>query len=560
MKIVPQVKKYIKHDGYCCADSFAWHFDRDADTRVKKAALRICQADIGVPVYISHGDSGEGYTLKISPDRIDIHGKGAAGAFYALTSLKMLFVRSCGKMECCEIEDAPDMPYRGFYQDTTRGRVPKLETLKALADILAEYKINSLQLYVEHSYEFKEYEFCREKLGYLTKAEVQELDAYCNERFIELVPSLSTFGHLYHLLQSEQYKHLCELRDYVPKRHHFSERMAHHTINPLKEESFELIKSLMDQHMEAFTSDKFNICCDETFDLGSDVNRDCDKAELYIGFVKKLIAYLESKGKRVMMWGDIALKHRERLSEFPESVTFLNWGYSANPPEEQYAALSDKTQIVCPGTNSWCGFHERLDIEEKNITRLAEFGHKYGAVGILNTNWGDIGNPASVYMAAYGLILGGAVGWDNTTMPTDEYTAFVSEYHYGCADAVNMLSELSRASARANWLSYQSGRQIMPSQEVASHTQNTITSIIERIKASEFKNERYKNEFLMAAEADSLLCEWTAAKDGFPAPSPVDYDKWSKTYRESWLEGSKQSELEELMGMFDRANSKAKGI
>ena len=134
-----------------------------------------------------------------------------------------------------------------------------------------------LQLYIEHTFEFKEYEFCRDKFGYLTKDEIRELDKYCKSKFIELIPSISTFGHLYELLSCDKYKHLCELRDFTPKYHYWWERMMHHTINPELDESFELIKSLIDQYLEVSTSDKFNICCDETFDLGTGVNKGKDK-------------------------------------------------------------------------------------------------------------------------------------------------------------------------------------------------------------------------------------------------------------------------------------------
>ena len=47
----------------------------------------------------------------------------------------------------------------------------------------------------------------------LTAAEILELDRYCAERGIELVPSLSCFGHLYKVLSSQGYSHLCELED-----------------------------------------------------------------------------------------------------------------------------------------------------------------------------------------------------------------------------------------------------------------------------------------------------------------------------------------------------------
>ena len=43
----------------------------------------------------------------------------------------------------------------------------------------------------------------------MTPEETIELDKYCKENFVELVPSLSCFGHLYELLQHNR-KDLCE--------------------------------------------------------------------------------------------------------------------------------------------------------------------------------------------------------------------------------------------------------------------------------------------------------------------------------------------------------------
>ncbi len=560
MKMIPQVKEYMCLSGSCAANGFAWRFEGAVDERVVRAAHRIGKEEKGIPVFVSHeAGAAEGYTLTVAEHEICIHGAGAAGAFYGIGTLSMLAKAGKGVLECCRITDAPDMSYRGFYQDTTRGRIPTLATLKKLVDTMAEYKLNSLQLYVEHSYEFREYGFCKEQLGYLTKEEIRELDAYCHERFIELIPSLSCFGHLYHLLQSEQYRHLCELKDYTPTNHYFLERMAHHTINPLLEESFSLITSLIDQHMEAFTSDKFNICCDETFDLGRDVNQGKDRGELYIGFVKKLVAYLESKGKTVMMWGDIALQHPDRLCEFPENLIFLNWFYDAKVKEERFAALADKHQIVCPGTNSWCGFHERVEIEEPNITTLAAYGKQYGAQGILNTNWGDLGNPASIEMAMYGLILGAACGWNNDTVADAELKRFVAEYHYGAPEALEILTALSEACSNADWLNYHwSWRHFADtSEEAFRRSQAAIQAQLRRIEETEFADPEMKREFLLAAKGDSLLAAWSASTEGACAPSEVDFDAWVEEYRARWLRDSKPGELEELIRVFTAANQKA---
>ena len=58
---------------------------------------------------------------------------------------------------CLRIRDWPDFPRRGVMLDVSRGRVPKLETLLDLAEHLADFKINELQLYTEHTFAYRRY-------------------------------------------------------------------------------------------------------------------------------------------------------------------------------------------------------------------------------------------------------------------------------------------------------------------------------------------------------------------------------------------------------------------
>ena len=47
----------------------------------------------------------------------------------------------------------------------------------------------------------------------LTPEDILELDAYCRKRHMELIPSIACFGHLYKVLRTRTYRHLCELPD-----------------------------------------------------------------------------------------------------------------------------------------------------------------------------------------------------------------------------------------------------------------------------------------------------------------------------------------------------------
>ena len=79
-------------------------------------------------------------------------------------------------LPCIKITDKPDLPHRGYYLDETRGRVLKLDYLKKAVDRLCRYKINELQLYVEHTYLFEGLsEMWRDETP-LTAEEIMELD------------------------------------------------------------------------------------------------------------------------------------------------------------------------------------------------------------------------------------------------------------------------------------------------------------------------------------------------------------------------------------------------
>ena len=367
MNIIPMPKILKEYDGIIEKKTVKL-ISNINETRILNAVKTLPLSDDGIPLTISYENNNrEGYTLSLSDETVRINGEGVNGAFYAIQTLRQIF--SSESFGPVYIEDEPEMEYRGFYHDVTRGKIPKIETLKELVDKMAYYKLNSLQLYVEHVFEFEEYEDCREKLGCLTKEEIIELDNYCSDRFVELIPSLSCFGHLYHLLQTDKYKHLCELKDYKPDKHYWIERMMHHTINPMLEESYELVTSFIDRYSSLFQSNYFNICCDETFDLGCDINKECNKSDMYIGFVNKLIKYLESKEKKVMLWGDMVLKYSERVDAISDEAIFLNWSYVSTPVEEQFEAFKkyDRKQIVCPGTSSWNAFSDHIEQEEQNI-------------------------------------------------------------------------------------------------------------------------------------------------------------------------------------------------
>ncbi|MDE7043735.1 MAG: family 20 glycosylhydrolase, partial [Acetatifactor sp.] len=381
--------------------------------------------------------SSQEYSLEIKEEQIIISGGDGAGVLYGAETLCQI-IEQCGPvLSCMKITDKPDLPCRGYYLDETRGRVLKLDYLKKVVDRLCRYKINELQLYIEHTYLFEGLsEMWRDETP-LTAGEIMELDDYCRQRHVELVPSLSSFGHLYTLLSTKTFGELCELENSWKQPFSYIDRMRHHTINVGDERALPLIKRMLEEYMSLFSTDKFNFCGDETFDLGKGKAKPLADEKgvhrIYIDYIKELCEFLAKKGKQPMFWGDVICGEPELVKELPENVICLTWGYAPDQSDEaaRKMAQTGVKQYLCPGVSSWNHWMAHIDHSYQNIVRMCSYAQKYGAIGVLNTDWGDFGHIAHPEYSVPGLIYGAAFSWNHETIPYEEINRQIScvEFH-----------------------------------------------------------------------------------------------------------------------------------
>ena len=135
----------------------------------------------------------EAFRLLVKPDGINVFAGSATGAFRALQCLNQLITTEPEEgIPHLEIEDSPVLRRRGFMLDVSRCKVPTMESLYSLIDLLCELRFNELQLYVEHTFAFAEHNEVWKDASPLTGQEIRELDQFCRERFIELVPNLNS--------------------------------------------------------------------------------------------------------------------------------------------------------------------------------------------------------------------------------------------------------------------------------------------------------------------------------------------------------------------------------
>ncbi len=529
--------------------------------------IRIGKARAGdIALTAGSDEPAQGYELRISSADATLFGHDEAGLLHGVQTLRQIVRQSGWTLPCMDISDAPDYPVRGFYHDQTRGRIGTLAWLKRLADEACFCKLNQLQLYVEHTYLYRDLtELWATAVDPLTPEDIMALDDYCAARGIELVPSMSSFGHLCELLRTKTYASLCETEHSDDMPSTMPHRMAHLTIDPCNPDSFRLIASMLDEYMALFRTDKFNICADETFDLGKGRNQGKAERELYMGFVKQLCAHVAETGRTPMFWGDIVLRFPEALAELPEGTICLNWGYSADVSEDATRILAEAgaNQYLCPGVDGWNRYIPNMVGSHENIRRMAAYGRKYGAAGFLNTDWGDYGHVNDPRFSLPGMAAGACASWGELPSPAELWQGLSILMGDRSGMLMACVAELSQQVVYGWWhlvqhrewclgrldkpredspLTRKADADLACADEAIAHAEAGLKACCAHMDAAD---RPIIANYLVAGEAIRLwnhVGHAVTAGEKNPALA-AQLERWFRRYQAMWREVSRESEL-----------------
>jgi len=585
--LLPLPKKTREDTGVCRVfreDRLGVHVD---DPRVEQAARRwqrrcperstMCETSTTVRIAVDRSlvERVDGYRLSVRPAGIELLGGSAAACCHGLQTLTQLTDFSAGEVPCCVIDDWPDFAARGLLHDVTRGKVPTLDTLKAVADRLAAWKLNQLQLYIEHAFVFRfDSDICGPDDG-LTADEIRELDAYCKDRFIDLVPAVATLGHMGRILSIPKYRHLAEIEPTNSwAEMTWPERARGFTLDIINPESHALVERIWSEILDAFSSPVVNICGDEPWDLGKGKNREHFATSApggpYIDHILRTHALCAARGRRTQVWSDVVRNHPDLFDRLPKDLTVLHWGYDDRVDCEGTRAFTDAglDTMVCPGTSGWKRIINAMGLAERNIAAFAAAGRRHDATGLLNTDWGDHGHFNPLACSWHGIALGAALAWNADHPIGPEFDKCFARTVLGLGDPT-IISDLRQASAIAD--RYETWRLLwQPLQQVGDDP--TLPAIDEAEGAAESAGrvQRRLESLVPPAVPDprdvtelTLACEFTelfarkvrlARSAGFsprnlPASAdwPARLSRASDAFARCWLARNKPSGLRDLL-------------
>jgi hexosaminidase len=174
----------------------------------------------------------EGYKLEVKKDIILIRARTAAGAFYAIQTLRQLFPAQFYReavtkqiewgASCCVINDEPRFEYRGLHLDVGR-HFFNTTFIKRYIDLLAMHKLNTFhwhltedqgwRIEIKKHPELQKISACRKETlvghysdkpakydgeqycGFYTQEEVKDIIQYAQKRFVTIIPEIEMPGH-----------------------------------------------------------------------------------------------------------------------------------------------------------------------------------------------------------------------------------------------------------------------------------------------------------------------------------------------------------------------------
>ena len=385
-------------------------------------------------------NSREAYHIRVSTSGAEVRAASSAGLFYgAETILQLVEGDGAGaSLPVVEIDDWPSMAYRGVMFDMSHGALPTEEEVKRQIDFLAQWKGNQYYFYSEVSIELKGYPLLAQG-GRYTQEQVRRIIAYARDRHVDVVPCLEFFGHLHDVFRVERYARLS---------------VSPHggDLNPRSEEMQRMLEDWVGQMAALFPSPWFHMGLDEPWELerAGSVATGVEPAKLYLEQLTRMSAMVRKHGKRPMFWADITTgarvfdKYPELMANLPAGLIPVPWRYG---DEKDYSAMLEPFQkagiatVIGTGITAWDTILPDYRVTFGNIDGFVRDGRRFGAIGIVNTEWSD--DAQILYRTTQpGIAYGAAAAWQNGPMDRAAFFKNYSALAYRGTDAETVAKAL----------------------------------------------------------------------------------------------------------------------
>jgi hexosaminidase len=329
----------------------------------------------------------EGYSIDVKKDRIEIKASNPSGFFYAIQSLRQLLPIQIEDSKIAQnidwlvpvisISDSPSFKWRGYMLDVSRHFFTKAEVLRMI-DNLSLHKMNTFHLHLVDDngwrIEIKKYpklteigawrvdredkpwnsrpkQEAGEKAtygGFYTQADIKEMVAYAQSRYVTIVPEIEMPAHVTSALAA------------YPQ---FSCKGGPFTVVPGgvwpitdiycagNDSTFGFVEDVLSEVIDLFPSKYIHVGGDEATKTEWEKCPKCQKrikteglkntGELQSYFIKRIEKFINSKNRILLGWDEIL------EGGLPPKATVMSWRGTQGGID---AAKQGHDVVMTPGT------------------------------------------------------------------------------------------------------------------------------------------------------------------------------------------------------------------
>jgi hexosaminidase len=397
--------------------------------RIERGAIVFEAAEAGSPPAVTNA---EAYSLAVSPDGIRIRAATAAGAFWAVQTLRQLLppevergaATSPLRVPAVTITDAPRFAWRGALVDVGRHYLPPA-FIKRFVDLLALHKMNVLHWHLTEDQgwrlEIKKYPRLttigawRTEAdgtrygGFYTQAQVRDIVEYARRRQVTIVPEIEMPGHASAALVAYPELSCTGETKAVPTTWGVFEDV----LCPGKEATFQFLQNVLNEVMALFPSKVIHIGGDEVPKAHWKTCALCqqrmqaeglrDENELQSYFIRRIGDYVRSQGREITGWDEIlegglppgtmvqvwrdiehartSVKLGARVVASPTSHTYINTSPAGLPlarvlqfnPVPDGLSADEATRILGGEATLWSEGIDEANFDAMAFPRLAAF-------------------------------------------------------------------------------------------------------------------------------------------------------------------------------------------
>ena len=123
---------------------------------------------------------------------------------------------------------------------------------------------------------------------------MQEINAYCASRGMELIPNIQTLAHLNAIVRWPAYASMIDQKDFLLVG---------------DEKVYEFIEDMFKTLSLTHTSKYVHVGMDEAVGLGRgkymDLHGSCDVAQMFVSHIKRVAQIAKKYDKTILVWGDM---------------------------------------------------------------------------------------------------------------------------------------------------------------------------------------------------------------------------------------------------------------